>query len=322
MAFIQRYQNMGASTFGDLVNRYIEKLFQLMPDGCRIIHFVGDRYDVDDSMSLKSDERHRRDKGTNMGPQYLPNEKLSLPEWKSFIQNPVNKANLLKFFSETLCKKRVTLIPPGFHFILGGTFEEPEKTVYLQTDSEITLQQLDCRKHEEADTRIMAHIAFSLQQFSSARIVVHATDTDIAILCIYHITHLGLTELWVQKQNSFLAIHQILLKLSQKLRKTGQDIAASLLGLYVLTGCDSVSYFFRRGKRAAAKLALQVAGSYKDFLNIGQTEVSLTQLTPSVVNDAIKLVAHLYGYPPFSNLDLLRQHMFATSKADCECSHL
>ena len=30
----------------------------------------------------------------------------------------------------------------------------------------------------------------------------------------------------------------------------------------------------------------------------------------------MKLIAHLYGYPTFSNLDLLRQHMFATSKSD------
>ena len=89
-----------------------------------------------------------------------------------------------------------------------------------------------------------SYIVFSLQQFSSARIVVHGTDTDMAILCVYHISHLGLTELWDQRQNKFLAIYQIILKLSQKLRILGRDITVSLLSLLFLTGCDGVRYFF------------------------------------------------------------------------------
>ena len=45
MAFIQRYQQLGASTFIELRNKYVQKILQLAPNGCIYIHIVGDRYD-------------------------------------------------------------------------------------------------------------------------------------------------------------------------------------------------------------------------------------------------------------------------------------
>ena len=57
MAFIQRFQALGAKTFGNLVERYVAKIMDIKPKGVREIHFVGDRYDFSSEKSIKADER-------------------------------------------------------------------------------------------------------------------------------------------------------------------------------------------------------------------------------------------------------------------------
>lgn len=103
MAFVQRFQHLGATYFDDRVRRYINKILQIAPAECKIVHIVGDRYDKDDSVSLKRDERLARLNTGEMGPQFIPEGNLRIPDWKLFIKNPVNKANLLDFISDTLC---------------------------------------------------------------------------------------------------------------------------------------------------------------------------------------------------------------------------
>ena len=59
MAFIQRFQQLRSNTFFDLQADYLKKLLSLKPASCDVVHFVGDRYNVGDTSSLKGDERER-----------------------------------------------------------------------------------------------------------------------------------------------------------------------------------------------------------------------------------------------------------------------
>ena len=79
---------------------------------------------------------------------------------------------------------------------------------------------LTCPQHEEVDTRIFAHTAYSVSNQDCTGVIIKATDTDIAILGVYHSQRMpGLKELWIQKsvtaQNPdiptsvFLPCHQI-----------------------------------------------------------------------------------------------------------------
>jgi len=80
----------------------------------------------------------------------------------------------------------------------GGIFRDPGGTVLLSAECQVELTELSCEKHEEADTRMFAHIAYSVQHLHHKRAVVVATNTDVIMMCIYYITHLdGLEELWV-----------------------------------------------------------------------------------------------------------------------------
>ena len=38
---------MGARSFGDLLERYVVKMIRLKSDGCSSVHFIGDRYEFD-----------------------------------------------------------------------------------------------------------------------------------------------------------------------------------------------------------------------------------------------------------------------------------
>lgn len=117
------------------------------------------------------------------------------------------------------------LLPEGCTLILGGIFCDPGRTVLLSANCQVQLPELSCEKHEEADTRLFAHIAYSVQFMHYKWAVVVATDTDVIMMCMYYITHMdGLQELWVKKMDIFLPIHAITEALAAK-----YDVAASYL---------------------------------------------------------------------------------------------
>ena len=77
MAFIQRNQHMGNRTFNELQQKYLKQLMSNRPPNCILIHFVGDRYNVPPSESLKYEERARREKsGKGKSKKYQPYDAL------------------------------------------------------------------------------------------------------------------------------------------------------------------------------------------------------------------------------------------------------
>ena len=101
MAFIQRFQTLGAKTFGNLVEYYVAKMIEMKPKVVKEIHFVGDRYDFSSDKSIKTDERILR--GSISTPQFVPAENVCIPNWKQFMKSSNNKASLLYFISRTIC---------------------------------------------------------------------------------------------------------------------------------------------------------------------------------------------------------------------------
>ena len=128
---------------------------------------------------------------------------------------------------------------------------------------------LTCPQHEEADIRIFAHAAYSVSSQGCIKVVIKATNTDIAILGVYHSQQMpGLKALWIQKSvtaenpdvptSVFRPCHQITDMLSSKYPEV--DITSVVLTAYTITGCDTVSYPFRIGKKWALKCALDNRG--------------------------------------------------------------
>ena len=206
------------------------------------------------------------------------------------------------------------MIPEKVTFILGGNSSGSGRTVVISNATVSTLDELSCSLHEEADARIMAHMWYSVEQLGCTRAVVHATDTDI--IMYYYCRLASLQELWVQtKPDRFLPIHELVASLSGKYMKHQEELTAILLCVYVLSGCDTVNYPFRRGKKKAAAVAVDLVGRLPNLAACGSSEDF--QVSEAIKAEVTLVFAALYGKRGHDcSLNTLRQHMFASSKSD------
>ena len=98
--------------------------------------------------------------------------------------------------------------------------------------------------HEEADSRMMLHVAHALQH-GHHQILVHSVDTDVVVL---RATLPGNNKVWVafgtEKNFQYLAAHQMAANL-------GIEKSLALHMFHALTGCDTVSGYVGHGNKTA-----------------------------------------------------------------------
>jgi len=225
---------------------------------------------VPPSKSLKYEERTRREKsGKGKSKEYQPYDALPVPEWKNFMQNPNNTANLLNFLGKSWAHQN---FPSGCTLILGSVFKDPERTLFVSHDSEARdLPELSCRRHEEADTRMFAYMAYSVQVLGYRGAVVVATDTDVITMCFYYSSQLpGLEQLWMQKMGVYVPVHAAVAGLAEKYETKAAHLMSVLLSVYVMTRCDTVSFPWHRGKRRAFRLATENLEELTPIARYGQ----------------------------------------------------
>ena len=310
MSFIQRYRTMRAKLFKELVEQYVSKILQNKPQGCTSVNIVGDRYDFSQTESLKGDERERRESKHGPGREYPMTDGLEIPDWMELMSNLNNKANLLSYFSNSICQNAEEMIPKDVIVIIGGCFEYRSKAVAVRNGNIVDIDLLSCEEHEEADTRIMAHLAYIANTLGYKRAVISCTDTDIILLAMYHFCLLPLEELWIQGHDTYLPVHDLVKSLTEKCEQAPKDIMDTLLCTYVLSGCDTTSYIFRKGKLKAANIALQLVGSFPNMANFGLAMDGSLEVQEVVIDEARKFFVRLYCKDSFDDLDILRQHIF------------
>ena len=110
--------------------------------------------------------------------EHKAHDTLPIPEWKGFIHNPLNKANLLNYMGEAWAAQNKSL-PAGCTLILDGIFCDPGRTVLLSADCQVEIPELSCEKHEEVDTR-MCHIL--APQTGCSGCDRHRCDHDVHVL--------------------------------------------------------------------------------------------------------------------------------------------
>ncbi|KAG1649643.1 Solute carrier family 23 member 2 [Nymphon striatum] len=305
MAFIQPFNTLGSSTFGQLQERYRDKFLNMKPRHCTEVHFVGDQYDFE-LKSLKCDERQRRESNINL-PEYVPADSMKIPDWKTLLSNPCNRTNMLSYLASRWSQEASW--PAGFCLVLGVNAQATRVTQTEHTD----VDELYCPNHEEADTRIFAHIASC---DDNNVFVIQATDTDIIFLAMYHFPRLpNVVELWVEKNDLFLSIHDLVNELAKAVGKDVLALTDTLLISYILSSCDSVSYPFKRGKKRTVKVALEHVDKHPTLSNCIQHE-SGPSAHDQVITEARSFFCDLYGKPGYLSLDKLRAHLFASSKLD------
>ena len=297
--------------------RYLKKLLPTMPAHCTCISIIGDRYDIDSSKSLKADERIRRQQIKQSSRTYEIKDNLPIPQWKAFILNHKNKAALQNYLANSWTTHHKAM-PQGVKLILGGLFKEADKAVVITTDGQEVLSELACGDHEEADTRIFSHINYCVAQYGYTRVVIQATDTDILILAIYYSVRIhGLQELWVHKGSTHLPCHNIAGMLADKFSLPVLLATSALLCGHIMSGCDAVSYAFRKGKKKLFKVAMITASDLKDMMKFGDDSLVVSD---AVIGSCRTFFMKLYS--DFSgNLDDLRAHIFGRKLPPTESAH-
>ena len=98
--------------------------------------------------------------------------------------------------------------------------------------------------HEEADTRILLHVAHCARQ-GLRKVVIRTVDTDVVAYAIEHFPAILLDELWVSfgvgTHFRQIAIHEIVKNVNEK----------AMTFLHAINWCDTVSSFLGCGKNSA-----------------------------------------------------------------------
>ena len=175
--------------------------------------------------------------GTSRRHRVVPNSPIP-SNWESFLRIEENKDELFHLLSSTLHQYNAD------GKILVSTVDDLDISAGQNVIHD--LEMLQPCTHEEADTRILLHVAHIAKQ-GYKRISIQTVDTDVVVLAVGHFQALCIEELWINfgvgKSNRYIAAHTIATALN--------DRAKALMMFHSLTGCDTVSSFHGYGKKSA-----------------------------------------------------------------------
>ena len=216
------------------------------------VHIVFDNYTDNISYSVKQTKRKSRAAGEDGSRVHIGSDAQEMPQgddYKDFLKNSENKADLIRRFNEYV-RREVPKMNLDYPLVITS-----EKNALEITSSGIEVL-LPCN-HEEADTRIMYHCTLD-----DKPIVVIASDTDILMLLLYVFAdRLPVHDWFLQiKKDQFV-------NLSKLHDVIGNEACLILIAMYVITGCDVVSYFFRKSKKVVFERLLKQPDMAVDLLS-------------------------------------------------------
>ena len=160
--------------------------------------------------------------------------------WKNFLQNYGNKVNLFSSLSTAVINKT-----SNSEVVIYSTREDKVIANTVQGISQVNLKNVSPCNQEEADGRIIFHLADASHQGHS-KAMVRTVDSDVIVIGISKFEHLGLQELWIDfgtgKAHRYIPVHTICQNL-------GPDRCCALPLFHSFTGCDTTSSFLGIGKK-------------------------------------------------------------------------
>ena len=202
--------------------------------------------------SLKAETRSKRGKGVRRCVE--PHNAIT-GNWQEFLRIDDNKVELFSFLATC-----VTALDTGKQIISTHHAE------VLCTQSRDTSGLAPCT-HEESDTRILLHLEDAVKEVYT-KVSVRTVDTDVLVLAVTASQWLNTTELWVAFGTGKGFRH---LEMAKTL---GPERCIALPMFHAFTGCDTVSFFFGRGKKTAC-------GTWMNFDDITSAFCALAA-TPDV----------------------------------------
>lgn len=178
------------------------------------------------------------------------------------------------------------------YYVIGGKLLHEEASDYHCT-------------HEEADTRLIFHIARSVE-VDPARLKysVRSNDTDVLVLLLYHVRLLtGPPAVWMDVGLSGMNTRRYI-NITDSLREMDPGLVKALPGLHAFTGCDFTASFMNKGKLRPFEI-VQRTSKYKEaFSKLGE------DLSSEVIALLEAFVCALYSRRKFTHVNEVRLDMF------------
>ena len=282
MVLFQQLRNRDIpEKFGDLAIFLLSRIIRLANQHhSSEIHFVTDRYP---ETSIKNAERGKR---AATGSEIINIYGRGQPvpkQWHKYLADGKNKERLVEFLFEEWSKCSVALYEGITLFVAHG-----ETCHALRGEGNeievVPMANLRC-DHEEADTRMLLHAHYAANH--AAVVVIKSVDTDVFIIS------LGMSKQF----SSRLLFHTgtgtkvRTIDLQAIRSQIGNDITHALIGLHAITGCDSVSGFYGKGKVKAAKLLFKEQAYQQALGELGMHHEVSDELCAQLGS----FVCHLYG---------------------------
>ena len=162
----------------------------------RVVDIVWDVYQTD---SLKGKTRQKR--GKSVRRRVVPS--AAIPKnWKEFLRVDDNKTELFSFLSH-----QVTILQTE-----GKAVYATDGHDMLCSMAQIDLTGLVPCSHEEADTRLLLHVADAVKK-CYRKLLVRTGDTDVVVVAIATLNRTKHDELWVAFGTGghfrFIPIHEV-----------------------------------------------------------------------------------------------------------------
>ena len=161
--------------------------------------------------------------------------------------------------------------------------------------------------HEEADSRMFAHVSHAMELYSPGGVTIWSINTDVAAICPRSMLLLDIKELYfktgVKSKKRFIHMHAVS-------SETGHSISLALPVVHALTGCDSSSAFSGIGKRSMLNILKsdeRMADAILDSLGVYPDEVD-----EEAIRACIKFVSSLYmGKGTYQSTTNMRKDLFS-----------
>ena len=189
-------------------------------------------FDVYLATSLKAEARTKRGQG---GRRRVTETGRIPPNWHSFLRDDDNKTELLSFLADKIvqnCTENTVVVT-----------QKEDVLCNLQFNVE---GLMPCN-HEEADTRIFLHAVAG----GHKQVIIKANDTDVLVLAVSMfpmLCELGIEKLWISFGQG--ANHRWI-PVQDVCRVIGLKKSKGIPFFHAFTGCDVVSAFRGKGKKAA-----------------------------------------------------------------------
>ena len=272
----------------------------------RRVDFVTDRYP---EISIKHLERTKRANEGIVKVKITGSGQKCPKQWKKYLNSGDNKSELSRFLLQEWSRDR-------YRHLIGNrkvffTLEMKCFRLSVVEDKVSCDEILELNSnHEEADTKLLLHAKHAAEN-GERTIVIKSPDTDVAVLAC-HFSNQIPARLLIMKKAKTRVVYLDVKAISDA---AGPQLCDALPGLHAFPGCDSVSSFSGKGKKAPLKLCRKNEEASRTMKMLGRT----FNADEALLGQCEKVVCCLYGYPGMAKVNKCRYQMFASKQKQSHC---